>query len=147
MYYEELDLTLRLRGHGWRILYVPSSFLFHKGSQSVRASSNRPLLFKQGYGNRNRLKILAKYYPVHLLLRNLHLILFSLLYWNTVFLRDGGFRFMQRAVRDQIRFLIRGLHERGNDSSVDARLWLAWMKRQGVREMLEIARSSRGYRP
>ncbi len=143
MYYEELDLSLRLRGRGHRILYVPSAVAFHKRSRAVGRAVTRPRLFQQFYGNRNRLKILAKYYPVGLLLRNLPLIAMSYAYWNLYFLRHGGPRLFLRAVFQQLAFLARGLGERRRHR-VAADRWLPWMTRHTLGELWR-ARAERRY--
>jgi GT2 family glycosyltransferase len=138
MYYEELDLSLRLRGRGYSVLYVPTAIVHHKGSQAVAEMSRQPVLFQQFYGNRNRLKILLKYYPVAILLRNLPLIVLSLLYWDLYFLRHGGPRFAVRAVRQQAAFAYAGLRERHQTREVRAHRWIPWMKQQGIRELRDL---------
>jgi GT2 family glycosyltransferase len=138
MYYEELDLSLRLRGRGYSVLYVPTAIVHHKGSQAVAEMSRQPVLFQQFYGNRNRLKILLKYYPVVILLRNLPLIVLSLLYWNLFFLRHGGPRFAASALRQQAAFAREGLNERHQTREVRAHRWVPWMKQQGIRELRDL---------
>jgi GT2 family glycosyltransferase len=138
MYYEELDLSLRLRGRGYSVLYVPTAIVHHKGSQAVAEVARQPVLFQQFYGNRNRLKILLKYYPVGILLRNLPLIVLSLLYWDVYFLRYGGPRFAARALRQQAAFARAGLRERAQAREVRPHRWIPWMKQQGIRELRDL---------
>jgi GT2 family glycosyltransferase len=138
MYYEELDLSLRLRGRGYSVLYVPTAIVHHMGSQAVAEVSRQPVLFQQFYGNRNRLKILLKYYPVAILLRNLPLIVLSLLYWDLYFVRHGGPRFAAKALRQQAAFAREGLRERHQVREVRAHRWIPWMKQQGIRELRDL---------
>ena len=70
MYYEEFELSLRIREAGYRIVYAPSSIVHHRRNQSVKKEHSQPNLFCQFHGNRNRVKILAKYYPAGVLLAN-----------------------------------------------------------------------------
>ncbi len=138
MYYEEFDLSLRIRGQQYAIAYVPTAIVQHKRSQAVKNAARSPLLFQQFYGNRNRVKILVKYYPPALLLRNIPLILLSLAYWNGRFLRHGGLVFFLRAVVAQGHFALRGLIERLHGDTVDATYWLPWMTNHGLRDLLAL---------
>jgi GT2 family glycosyltransferase len=138
MYYEELDLSLRLRGRGYSLRYVPKAIVYHKGAQGVAQLSRQPVLFQQFHGNRNRLKILLKYYPVGILLRNLPLIVLSLLYWDAYFLRYGGLRFAAKALREQTAFAREGLWERHQAREVRAHRWIPWMKQQGIRDLRNL---------
>ncbi len=138
MYYEELDLSLRIRGRGYRIVYAPSSIVHHKRSQTVQHVARQPLLFCQWYGNRNRVKLLAKYYPAPVLLRSLPLICLSLAYWDSIFLLRGGPRCFVRAVIGQIHFAWSGLRERWRGSDVRPATWLPWMTTQRLRDLLAL---------
>ena len=139
MYYEEFDLSLRLRGRRYAIVYVPTAVVYHKRSEGVKGATRKPVLFQQFYGNRNRVKILFKYYPPAVLLRSLPLIFLSLAYWDGVFLRDGGWAFFARAVVGQVRYAWQGLRERlRGDAGVEAKHWLPWMTNQGLREVLAL---------
>jgi GT2 family glycosyltransferase len=138
MYHEELDLSLRLRGRGYSIVFVPTAIVHHKGMQAMKQSSPRPDVSQQFYCNRNRMKILAKYYPPRELVRSLPLIVLSLVYWNSWFLRQGGIRFFLDAVASQVRFARAGLAEREQARGISANLWLSWMRRQGLREILSV---------
>lgn len=138
MYHEELDLTFRLRSRGYSIVYVPTSIVHHELLQSVKQHSQRPHLFQQFYCNRNRAKILTKYYPLSVLIRSLPLISLSFIYWNWIFLRNGGVVFFLRAVLSQIGYALEGFSERFRGRSVSAEKWLPWMKTQGLREVLAV---------
>ncbi len=141
MYYEEFDLSLRVRGAGYSIRYAPRAIVHHKGSQSVRGVTNRPILFQQFLGNRNRVKLLAKYYPLPTLLLNLPLIALSLAYWDFVFVRDGSLRFGLRAIAAQFAFARQGLRERRQQPANQAAGWLPWMTQQGLRDLFALRSS------
>lgn len=145
MYYEELDLGIRLRGNGYNILYVPTSVVCHKRSQGVRKATSKPLEFQQFYGNRNRIKIVMKYYPPTLILRSLPLILLSLAYWDWRFLRESGPRLFLRSVFAQARYALQGLSDRWRGDTVDSESWLPWMRQQTLREVLALKDSLGAY--
>jgi GT2 family glycosyltransferase len=138
MYYEELDLAIRLRGHGYKIFYIPTSVARHKRSQAVKSVTAKAVLFQQFYGNRNRMKIVMKYYPLMVLLRSMPLILLSLAYWNWRFLREGGPRLFLRALVGQTQYAMQGLFERLRGNTVSHENWLPWMKHQTLREILAL---------
>jgi len=137
MYGEELDLTIRLRAAGFRLLYEPRAVVFHKGMESVRRLTGQARLFQQFHSNRNRAKLLAKYYPLPILFGSMHLVVGSFLYWNLKFLRLAGARYALRAIREQVRYAIRGLRERRTLPST----WTEWMTRQTLREILRQKRT------
>jgi GT2 family glycosyltransferase len=141
MYYEEFDLTLRLRGHGHSIVYVPTAVVYHKLMQSVKKTSKKPHLFQQFYCNRNRVKILMKYYPAKVLLRNTPLILLSLIYWDSRFLFESGPRLFLRSVVAQTQYALQGLLDRLRGDTVNAQTWLPWMKQQTLREVWALKSS------
>lgn len=143
MYYEEFELTLRLREQGYRIVYVPGAIVHHKGMQSVKRSTSQPRLFQQHLCNRNRLKIILKYYPAGLLARGLPLIVLSVMYWNWLFLRHRGLRFCLTAMAAQVRYAAWGLAERRRSGQGRAELWLPWMTRQSLRDVLAL-KAARG---
>lgn len=128
MYYEEFDLSLRVRGAGFRIVYAPRAIVYHKRSQSVKRADAEPVIFQQFYGNRNRVKILLKYYPASVLLS-------SLLYWNLVFLRSKGPRFFLGAIGAQLRYGLQGLRERSPDTRMGGAAWRPWMTRHTLMQI------------
>ena len=144
MYYEELDLTLRLRARGYSIVYVPTAIVYHKLMQSMKKASRRPHLLQQFYCNRNRIKIVMKYYPFRVLVRSLPLLLLGLAYWDWRFLREGGPRFFLRSLFAQIQYALHGLIDRLRGNTVKSENWLPWMKYQTLREVWAL-RSSSGY--
>ncbi|MBV9599689.1 MAG: glycosyltransferase family 2 protein [Chloroflexi bacterium] len=145
MYYEELDLSLRLRGRGYKIMYAPSAVVWHRRGGSVKQATQTPVLFTQFYGNRNRVKILSKYYPLRLLIRNLPLILMSLAYWDIFILRRGGAGLFIRALSDQIRFACQGAAERRRGTGVRSERWLPRMTRHGLADVLALRPATRTY--
>lgn len=146
MYNEEFELTLRLRGKGYSIVYVPASVVYHRGSKSVAQVSRNPRLFKRFYHDRNRVKILMKYYPIAVLLRSLPLIFLSLAYGDWQFLRYGGPLYLIRAKAAQIQYAFQGLIERLRGHNVSAEKWLPWMTNHGIRDMFALrARDQKQY--
>jgi GT2 family glycosyltransferase len=143
MYNEEFDLTLRLRSRGYSIVFAPTSVVSHRGSQSVAKASQKPLLFKRFYHDRNRIKILAKYYPVSVLIRSLPLIFLSFAYGDWQFLRYGGPLYLLRAKTAQVQYAFQGLIERLRGPNIKAEKWLLWMEYHGLRDMFAL-KSSRG---
>jgi len=63
LYHEDADWCIRARRHGWKIIYVPSSKVYHKKSRSTH--NIRPL--KTYYCARNSLRFMFHYYPWSLL--------------------------------------------------------------------------------
>src|SRR5215207_502489 len=143
MYYEEFDLSIRLRGRGYKVMYAPNAVVCHKGMQSIKRTTRQSNLQQQFYCNRNRLKILFKYYPSVLLVRNLPMICLSVAYWDLVFLRTAGPGFCLRAMGAQLRYAVRGLRERNRASALKSERWLPGMTRQRLRDVLAL-RVARG---
>ncbi len=136
MYYEEFELSIRLRGRGYKVMYAPHAVVYHKGMQSIQRTTRQSNLMQQFYCNRNRLKILFKYYPLASLVRNSPMIFLSLAYWDSVFLRNAGPRFLLRAVAAQMRYAVQGLRERHLGSDLESERWLPWMTRQKLRDVI-----------
>ena len=67
MYYEDLDLSWRLRLHGWRVIYVPDAVVEHQHA----ASSGEWSPFFTFQVERNRMLMLLKLAPATLALREL----------------------------------------------------------------------------
>ncbi|MGK2938359.1 MAG: glycosyltransferase family 2 protein [Solirubrobacteraceae bacterium] len=59
LYYEDTDVSLRLRRHGWRIRYVPTARAVHRHAASTDSSSTR----FHFYNERNRLLLLVRCFP------------------------------------------------------------------------------------
>lgn len=58
MYYEDVDLALRLRAAGWTSLYVPRAVCEHEGHGSIKKATT----WKDELGERNRLLVLARHF-------------------------------------------------------------------------------------
>lgn len=58
MYYEDVDLALRLGAAGWRSLYVPAAMCEHIGHGSITKAPT----WKDELGERNRLLVLARHF-------------------------------------------------------------------------------------
>ncbi len=141
MYMEEFDFCLRARQLGYKIIYTPQAILYHKFSQSVKKASANVTLFKQFYGNRARIKMLAKYYPLRIIVPNLHLICLSFVYWDLYFLRYGGAKRFMEFKNNQLRFLRAGLKERR--VGLKNQSWTQWIQYQSFSELLGWSRESR----
>lgn len=144
MYGEELDLTIRLRSAGWSIRYTPGAIVWHGGMQSLLRATDAPRLFQQFHANRNRLKIISRYYPLPLLIANTPLLLLGVAYWDLVFLLRGGLRYFARAVSQQLAFIAAGLRARSRSVAEDARRWLPWLTRHSLRGALAQKRRMEG---
>lgn len=59
LYYEDTDVSLRLRRQGWRIRYVPTARAVHRHAASSNSSSTR----FHFYNERNRLLLLVRCFP------------------------------------------------------------------------------------
>ncbi len=57
MYLEDVDMSVRLRRMGWKLVYVPQSIAYHKHQGSAQAD------LPYFYTERNRLLLIAKHYP------------------------------------------------------------------------------------
>jgi len=112
MYYEDVELALRLRAAGWRSLYVPSAVCEHVGHGSIRKAKT----WKDELGERNRLLVLARHFPdrfAHELVRS---------------------PWFQSASPEQVRELLPKLAARAGRSPETAMLDLLLALRDAVRE-------------
>jgi hypothetical protein len=64
IYYEDADFCLRVKRSGYKIVFVPSAVLWHKGSSTVGQQSR----MSHYYFYRNPIRFILKNYPVHLLI-------------------------------------------------------------------------------
>jgi GT2 family glycosyltransferase len=65
-YYEDLDLSTRLRLLGWKCYYCPSAVMHHKGSST---SAKLSWIYKEFYSRRNRLLYALKNFPLNISLK------------------------------------------------------------------------------
>ncbi len=71
-YYEDADLSWRMRLRGWKILTVPEAVVWHL--HSATADTIKSKTFKAYYLNRNRFFMMIKNFPGDLLWRGLKLV-------------------------------------------------------------------------
>ena len=64
-YFEDVDLSWRLQLTGWKCKYVPTAVVYHKYSKSSGPSA----LFKIYQGERNRIWVIVKNFPVTFFIR------------------------------------------------------------------------------
>ncbi len=72
MYFEDVDLSWRLRLRGWRTVYVPEAIVPHVGSASAGEGSP----FKNRFLARNKVWTLMKDFPAGPMARRLPLVIF-----------------------------------------------------------------------
>ncbi len=84
LYCEDTDLGLRARWAGWKCLYVPEAVVEHHYSHSAGKASSVKAYFVE----RNRLFVLAKNFPVRMLLRA-PFATFARYCWHAWFLVKG----------------------------------------------------------
>lgn len=64
LYYEDTEWSLRARGLGYKIIYVPSSHIWHKVSRSTKPETNKKVFY---YHMRNALLLSKLRAPAHIL--------------------------------------------------------------------------------
>jgi GT2 family glycosyltransferase len=134
MYYEDLELALRLRAQGHRLLYEPAAVVSHQRAGSVKRAWQRPGPIHLHYANRNRLRIVARHFPLALLLRKAPGIAATLVWFDWLLLLEAGPLALLRAIAAQLRFTVAGLRERRAVAGEAAR-WLPWMTRHRLRDL------------
>ncbi|MBA7612767.1 hypothetical protein ES703_20007 [subsurface metagenome] len=141
MYCEDFDFGIRLREIGYKAKLVPSAVVYHRFSASQSSQLNfQPTLFKRLYSQRNRAKILTKYYPVGILIKNLPLITLSFIYWNLFTLKRGGMIKFLRAIISQLHFAAVGFIERLNRKEKHPERWVKYMTHHSLKDLIHFAR-------
>lgn len=84
LYCEDTDLGLRARWAGWKCLYVPEAVVEHHYSHSAGAASG----LKAYYVERNRLFVLAKNFPLRMMLQAPFVAL-ARYFWHAWYLLEG----------------------------------------------------------
>ena len=84
MYYEDVDLSIRMRLAGFKIVYEPKSTVYHLHSGS--SQENSPFFLR--HSERSRLIYLLKYFPCLIVIRELVYIVLQV--FNSM--RRGGYR-------------------------------------------------------
>jgi GT2 family glycosyltransferase len=86
MFYEDLDLCMRIRAAGWGIFYVPESRICHLGGQSTRQDLGRMLVISQ----QSLYYLYAKHFGARVLALLRLLTLYEMtirgLAWSTIYL-------------------------------------------------------------
>lgn len=139
MAYEELDFNLRVRELGYKIKLVPTARINHRFSASQQTYfSTQPTVFKQFNSNRNRAKILTKYYPAKILLANVPTICLSFVYWDLFILKHGGFLKFFQAIGAQLSFAMSGLIERWQRKDQHPERWTNFMRHHSFHELMRF---------
>jgi GT2 family glycosyltransferase len=136
LYYEEFDLNIRTRGLGYKIIYMPSSIVHHKYSQSVEKASGGKAS-KYFYISTNRAVILTEYFPIQMLIRNSILILASYFYQSYLLLRIGGINWYARSELRLIRSIIHGIKRRGKIKKIVTYNWVGQATHHGFKNLFE----------
>lgn len=138
MYLEELDFTIRVRRSGYKVVYTPGSIIYHKFSQAVQRAHSHTVLFKQFHAQVNRGRILARYYPLKILLRNWHLILLSYLYDEYYFLRWGGISWFIKLNYHLFKSLLPACKDRLHYRSGGGSGWTNWITYYSLKEYMHL---------
>jgi GT2 family glycosyltransferase len=107
LYYEDVDLSFRLRGAGYKLHYLPACKMYHEAGASAKVNVNKregtlsPIIHY--YISRNRLWVLRKYgspvyYPIYFLI--------CTFYYGTLWIY-----FKLRGRNEKAALLIKGLKE------------------------------------
>src|SRR5690606_13520509 len=100
--FEDVDLSLRARHHGERILFLPDARVLHKGSASIGGRFSDTAVY---YSTRNYLPLFVKNFPAPTLARCAPWLAWSLCVRARQVLRHGGLRAYLRGLRDGLRML------------------------------------------
>jgi GT2 family glycosyltransferase len=136
MYMEEVDFCMRIRNLGYRIVYTPKSILRHFVSQSVVQVRANSTVFIQYHVSINRAKIIGLYLTAKDILKNLHIIAPSFLYWNYYFIRCGEWRLSFKMAYLDFVYFFRGIRERTRLNR--SRTWLAWARPMSFADMVRL---------
>ncbi len=105
LYYEDVDLSFRLRKHGYELHYLPTCKMYHEAGVSAKVEKDEGFLSPviHYYTSRNHIWFLRRYgkdvfYPIN--------IIYNGLYYIAVL----GY-FTMRGRKQKARFLLKGLKE------------------------------------
>nr|WP_226013211.1 glycosyltransferase family 2 protein [Halomicrobium salinisoli] len=118
MYCEDLELSIRLRKHGYNLRAVTDSIIYHKYSASSKDGVNidrNPFQIK--HQSKNRMKIVFKHYPIKQVFKNIPLIIASSMYWCWVLGQKGEATESMRQLVRIGKFALLGLRERPANQS------------------------------
>lgn len=140
MYGDELELAIKVWGAGYRVVYEPKSIVYHGHAKSTsKIFSPKPSCFQIFYSNRNRIKIVLKYYPLDLIFKNFFLIIFSLIYWDLYIFKCEGFKKFSSAIYSQIVYAKNGIFERKSVSSYKSINWKRFIKCRSLLDLFTFA--------
>ncbi len=108
--FEDIDLSLRARHAGSRILLVPQSKVYHKGSATLGGKKSATSFY---YGERNFQWVILKNFPLPILLRFLPGFVFVKVARMYSAWRAGCLKAYLRGNLDSLRFIPRMLQKRG----------------------------------
>lgn len=126
-YYEDVDLSFRLRLRGFRCLYVPDAVVQHVGSASVGARSD----FSLYHWQRNLIWSFVQNMPSALLWKALPSHILANMIFQILFTLRGHGVVLWKAKVDALRGLSSALRKRRkiqNESSIDAATLLSAME-------------------
>lgn len=106
LYYEDTDLSWRMRAAGWTVRYVEGAVAFHRHAASSRADS--PVF--RSYNTRNSLVVVARHAPTAMVLRAYGRQTLGLV--RALVRRDVTAGARARGLRDAVARLPTTLHER-----------------------------------
>jgi len=92
-YYEETDLCWRIWLAGYKVVFVPTSVIYHKGGASVPKEPSQQIFFQVYLLNRNRIMTLLKNYEI----RNLFAYLTPWLLLEARIIMSAGLRGYRRS--------------------------------------------------
>jgi GT2 family glycosyltransferase len=99
IYEDELDMALRLRGRGWRVLFVPQSVVWHyAGTPDLAVRTRQPYPKRRAFlVTRNRWLVLLKNYQARTLALLLPVLMLFELAWIFMLVRHGHGRSLAQA--------------------------------------------------
>jgi GT2 family glycosyltransferase len=138
--YEDVDLSLRARHHGDRILFLPAVRVLHKGSASIGGGLSPTAVY---YTTRNHLPLLIKNFPALTLLKCLPGVALGLALRFVQSVRRGIPGAYLRGLRDGIRMIPASLRKRRlivRPSKIGRRGFESLMRPHWLRERLAFKR-------
>lgn len=99
-YLEDVDVSFRMRIHGYRIVYAPESVVYHVGSGTSGSKYND---FKVRLAARNNIYLIYKNMPLFMLLINLPEIVIGIIVKQIFFIKRGFGRAYFKGVAEGLR--------------------------------------------
>ena len=104
IYYEETDLCWRIWLRGYKVVYIPTSVVYHKGGATMGKKRNPEAIF---IARRNHLMTLIKNYSLRNLLRFLPAILFRMALFSVKLALGGEFPYASAYIRAMLWILMK----------------------------------------